>query len=93
MTRTVERIFARLHTDGLLVDHYPEDYTFHRHRLKPHDLSAGAMRWTLLPNRQRGATGPTITSAFTVNDICRAPVQRYVDACGKHAPEFEILPQ
>lgn len=49
MSRTVEGIFKRLHEAGLLLDFYPEDYTFHSHRLRPWDIEAGAMRWSMLP--------------------------------------------
>ena len=92
MCRTTERIFKRLHADGLLTDHFPEDYKFYRHDVKRYDLEAGAMRWSMLPRDPQRITGPTITSHYTVNDICRSPVQRYTDLAGVHQGDFELIP-
>ena len=87
--RTSERIFKRLHEANLMTGCFPEDYTFHSYKLKPHDLSAGAMKWVMI---NRNYDGPTITSAHTVNDCCSGPVERFT--CGYHyeVGSVEIMP-
>ncbi len=83
--RTVDRLFKRMHADGIMTDFYPEDYKFYSAKPKDYDLAAGAMRWNML---HRDYKGPTVSSKYTVNDCVRGPLER----CDAMPSVVEISP-
>lgn len=88
MSRTIKRIFRRLHEAGILLGEKPEDYTFHRHYPSQSEREAGAMLWSII----RRDCGLAVTSMFSVADCTKEPVELCRSPWGA-SNEKEIIPK